>query len=149
LCAWPRLAERNPPDLTIRLALRPKDWIMDLTNALEVPSDAALEDIGNAAQTLAAGERSAITAAAAVGLQKRPDAEALALWRADAVLAHHLKCQPRCRRSPARFGAAICGQRARPEADGAWPTGWALAYARAVAAAADLYAELARRVINY
>jgi Protein of unknown function (DUF1403) len=91
LCAWPRLAERNPLDLTIRLALRPKDWIMDLTNALEVPSDAALEDIGNAAQTLAAGEGSAITAAAAVGLQKRPDAEALALWRADAVLAHHLK----------------------------------------------------------
>jgi hypothetical protein len=29
--------------------------------------------------------------------------------------------------------------------DGAWQTSWALAYARAAAAASDLYAELARR----
>jgi Protein of unknown function (DUF1403) len=34
---------------------------------------------------------------------------------------------------------------ARPEGDGAWQTSCALAYARAAAAAADLYAELARR----
>jgi Protein of unknown function (DUF1403) len=34
---------------------------------------------------------------------------------------------------------------ARPDGDGAWPTSWTLAYARAAAAAADLYAELTRR----
>jgi hypothetical protein len=43
---------------------------------------------------LAVGEGSAIAAAAqvaAVSLQKRPDAEALAPWLADAALAHRLK----------------------------------------------------------
>jgi hypothetical protein len=34
---------------------------------------------------------------------------------------------------------------ARQDADGAWQTSWTLAYARAAAAAADLYTELARR----
>jgi Protein of unknown function (DUF1403) len=42
-------------------------------------------------KTLAAGPGSAIAAAAAVSLQTRPDAEALALWLADSVLAHRLK----------------------------------------------------------
>jgi hypothetical protein len=73
------LAERDPLDQAIRLGLRPKDWMMDLTNALEVLLDAALEDIGDDAQSLAAGPGSAIAAAAAVAavsLQKRPDAEA-------------------------------------------------------------------------
>jgi len=54
---------------------------------LEMPLDDALEDIGAAAKTLAVGEGSAVAAAAemaAVSLQKRPDAEALALWLADA-----------------------------------------------------------------
>jgi Protein of unknown function (DUF1403) len=92
--AWPRLAERDPPDQAIRLGLRPKDLIIDLKDALELLLDAALEDIGDPVQTFAAAEGSAIAAAAAVAavsLQKRPDAEALVLWLADAVLARHLK----------------------------------------------------------
>jgi hypothetical protein len=63
-------------------------------NALDLPLDAALADVGAAAKTLAVGEGSAIAAAAAmvaVSLQKRPDAEAVALWLADAVLAHRFK----------------------------------------------------------
>jgi Protein of unknown function (DUF1403) len=79
LQAWRRLAERDPLDKAIRLVLRPKDWMVDVTNALDVPLDAALDDVGDAAKTLAVGEGSAIAAAAAVAavsLQKRPDAEA-------------------------------------------------------------------------
>jgi hypothetical protein len=148
LQAWRRLAERDPLDKAIRLVLRPKDWMLDLTNMLDVRLDAALEDVGDVAKKLAVGERSAIaatTAMVAVSLQKRPDAEALALWLADAVLAHRLKWSApvpliagQIRRSDLR--AAV-----RPDGEGAWQTSWTLAYARAAAAAADLYAELARR----
>jgi Protein of unknown function (DUF1403) len=148
LQAWRRLAERDPLDLAIRLVLRPKDWMVDVINALDVPLDAALEHVGDAAKKLAVGEGSAIAAAAAVAavsLQKRPDAEAVALWLADAVLAHRLKWPApvpliagQIRRSDLR--AAV-----RPDGVGAWQTSWMLAYARAAAAAADLYAELTRR----
>jgi len=148
LQAWRRLAERGPLDQAIRLALPPKDWMVDLTDALDLHVDAALEDVGAAAKTLAAGEGSPIAAAvemAAISLQKRPDAAALALWLADAVLAHRLKWPApvpliagQIRRSDLR-GAA------QTDSDGAWQTSWTLAYARAAAAAADLYAELARR----
>jgi hypothetical protein len=89
LQSWRQLAEHDPLDKAIRLELRSKEW-MNLTNALDVPIDDALEDLGDAAKTLAIGG-SAIAAVAAVSLQKRPDAEALALWLADAVLAHRLK----------------------------------------------------------
>jgi Protein of unknown function (DUF1403) len=147
LQAWRRLAERDPLDKAIRLVLRPKDWMVDLTNALDLPLDAALEDVGDAAKTLAVGEGSAIAAAAqvaAVSLQKRPDAETLALWLADAVLAHRLKWPApvpliagQIRRSDLRAA------RRDHEGDRAWEATWMLAYARA--AAADLYAELVRR----
>jgi hypothetical protein len=148
LQAWRRLAERGPLDQAIRLALPPKDWMGDLTVALDLHVDAALEEVGEAAKTLAAGEASPIAAAAevaAVSLQKRPDAAVLALWLADAVLAHHLRwpgpvplIAGQIRRSDLR--AAV-----RPDRDDAWQISWTLAYARAAAAAADLYAELARR----
>jgi hypothetical protein len=68
--------------------------MIDLTNALDLPLDNALEDVGAAAKMLAAGEGSAVAAAAemaAVSLRKRPDAEPLAQWLADAILAHRLK----------------------------------------------------------
>jgi Protein of unknown function (DUF1403) len=102
--------------------------MVDLTNALDVPLDAALEEVGDAAKTLAVGEGSAIAAAAAVAavsLQKRPDAQALALLLADAVLAHRLKWPApvpliggQIRRSDLRAAA-------RPDGDGAWQTSWA------------------------
>jgi Protein of unknown function (DUF1403) len=148
LQAWRRLAERDPLEKAIRLALRPKDWMLDLTNALDLPLDAALDDVGDAAKTAAAGEGTPIAAAAAVAaisLQKRPDAAALALWLADAVLAHRLKWP-----APVPLIAGQIRRRdlrtpERTDGDGAWQTSWTLAYARAAAAAADLYAELARR----
>jgi hypothetical protein len=68
--------------------------MVDLTHALDLHVDAALEDVGDAAKTLAVGEGSPIAAAAevaAISPQKRPDAEALALWLADAVLAHRVR----------------------------------------------------------
>jgi len=47
----------------IRLVLRPNDWMADLTNALEVPLDAALGDLCNTAKKLVVGEGSAIASA--------------------------------------------------------------------------------------
>jgi hypothetical protein len=148
LQAWRRLAERDPLDKAIRLVLRPKDWMVDLTNALDVPLDAALEDVGDAAKTLAVGEGSPIAAAAqvaAVSLQKRADAEALALWLADAVLAHCLKWPAPVPLIAGQIRRGDLRAAARPDADGAFQTNRALAYARAAAAATDLYAELTRR----
>jgi Protein of unknown function (DUF1403) len=148
LQAWRRLAERNPLDKAVRLALRSKEWMIDLTNALDVPVNDTLEDLGDAAKTLAVGEGSAIAAAAAVAavsLQKRPDVEALALWLADAVLAHRLKWPAPVPLIAGQIRRSDLRAAARPEGDDAWQTSWALAYARAAAAAADLYADLARR----
>jgi hypothetical protein len=89
--AFVAAARRSDPlGKAIRLVLRPKEWMADLTNALDVPVDAALEDVGDAAKTLAVGEGGPIAAAAAVAavsLQKRPDGAALARCLADAVLA--------------------------------------------------------------
>jgi Protein of unknown function (DUF1403) len=97
---------------------------------------------------LATREGSASAAAAemaAVSLQKRPDAEALALWFADAVLAHRLQWPApvpliagQIRRSDLR-GARDHDGRARGRRRGSSPMP-----ARR-AAAADLYAELTRR----
>jgi hypothetical protein len=148
LQAWRRLAERDPLDQAIRLALPPKDWMVDLAHALDLHVDAALEEVRDAAKTLAAGEGNPIAAAAevaAVSLQKRPDAEALALWLADAVLAHRVRWPAPVPLIAGQIRRSDLRATARQDADGAWQTGWTLAYARAAAAAADLYAELARR----
>jgi hypothetical protein len=149
LQAWRGLAERDPLDKAIRLVLRPKDWMgVDLIHALDLRLDAALDDVGDAAKKLAAGEGSAIAAAAevaAISLQKRPDAEALALWLADAVLAHRLKWPAPVPLIAGHIRRSDLRTPVRTDSDGAWQTSWTLAYARAAAAAADLYAELARR----
>jgi Protein of unknown function (DUF1403) len=122
--------------------------MVDLTHALDLALDAAFEDVGDAAKTLAVGEGSPIAAAAevaAISQQKRPDAATLALWLADAVLAHRLKWPAPVPLIAGQIRRSDLRAAARPEADGAWQTSWALAYARAAAAAADLYGELARR----
>jgi hypothetical protein len=117
------VGRRDPLDKVVRLGLPPKDWMVDLTNALDMPLGAALEEVGEAAKTLAAGKGSVIAA--------------LALWLADVVLAHRLQCPApvplitgQIRRSDVRAAA-------RQDADGAWHTTWTLAYARAAAAGAD------------
>ena len=58
-------ARRTRPARPSR-ARPPKDWMLDLTHALDLRVDAAVEDVGDAAKTLAAGEGSAVAAAAKV-----------------------------------------------------------------------------------
>jgi hypothetical protein len=103
--AWRRLAERGLLDKAIRLVLRPKDWMVDLTNALDETLDDALEDVGDVAKTLAAGEGSAIAAAAwrrqLAKTSRRRSARPVARRRR----ARHRLRWPR-RSSPAGFGAA-------------------------------------------
>lgn len=139
--AWRRLGERA--------ALRSEDWAFHLAAALELRLDDGLRDVVSVAAKLAKGQGSAVAAAAeiaAVSQRFRPDSEALALWLADAVLAHRLKWPApvpllagHVRRSDFFRAAKRYGN------DEAWLTICCVAYANAAAAAADLYAELARR----
>jgi hypothetical protein len=121
---------------------------------LELRLDEALRDVVSVAITLAKGQGSAVAAAAeiaAVSLRFRPDSDALALWLADAVLASRLNWRAPV---PLIAGQVLAGQlrranlRAAPrhlDGDVRWLTACCVGYARAAAAAADLYADLARR----
>jgi hypothetical protein len=130
-------------------ALRADDWAQDLSAALELRLDEALRDIVSVAAKLAKGQGSAVAAAAeiaAVSLRFRPDSDALALWLADAVLALRLNWP-----APVPLIAAHirprdlhCAPR-HLDGDVQWLTACRGAYANAAAAAADLYADLARR----
>ena len=135
--------------LSERAAMHPEDWMLRLSASFELRLDDALEDVVAVATKLTKGEGSAVAAAAeiaAVSMRLRPDAEALALWLADAVLAHRLKWPAPV---PLIAGQVRRGElRAAPkhvDGDSVWLTSCALAYARAAAGAADLYADLARR----
>jgi Protein of unknown function (DUF1403) len=78
---------------------------------------------------VAAGEGSAIAAAAAVAavsLQKRPDADVLALWLADAVLAHRLKWPAPVPLIAGQIRRGDLRAVARPDGEGAWQTSWML-----------------------
>jgi hypothetical protein len=57
-----------------------------LSDERDLAVDGTLEDTGDVAKTLATGGP-AIGKMAAVSMRRRPDAELLALWLADAVLA--------------------------------------------------------------
>ncbi|MEO6382236.1 MAG: DUF1403 family protein, partial [Nitrobacter sp.] len=141
LRTWRRLGERA--------AMRTEDWMLGLSASLELRCDDALEDVITVATRLARGEGPAVAAAAdiaAVSLRFRPDSEPLALWLADAVLAHRLRWPApvpllggQLRRGELRAAPPHIGD------DNGWLTSCALAYARAAACAADLYADLARR----
>jgi Protein of unknown function (DUF1403) len=153
LQAWRRLGERDPMEKTIRLALRPRDDLfVGLLDELELHLDYALDEVGDAAKKLATGEGSAIAAAAeiaAISMRLRPDAEPLVLWLADAVLVRRLKWPAPV---PLIAGQIRRGElRAAPrhlDGDPVWQTACCVAYARAAAAAADLYADLARRALQ-
>ncbi len=135
--------------LSARAALRSEKWTLYLAAALELRLDDALENVVSVAARLAKGRGSAVAAAAeiaAFSLRFRPDSDALALWLADAVLAHRLNWP-----APVPLIAAHIRPRelrAAPrqlDGDAAWFVACCLGYARAAAAAADLYADLARR----
>jgi hypothetical protein len=142
LAAWRWLGEPG--------AMQSDDWTLRLSAMLELRRDDALEDVVSVAARLAKGQGSAVAAAAeiaAVSLRFRPDSEALALWLADAVLAHRLNWPAPV---PLLAGQLRRGDFFRPtkrhlDGDAVWPTACCVAYARAAAAAADLYADLARR----
>jgi hypothetical protein len=129
--------------------MRPEHWLLGLAAAFELRSDESLEDVVAAATKLAKGEGSAVAAAAeiaAVSLRFRPDSEVLALWLADAVLAIRLKWPAPVPLIAAEIERGELRTAVRHvEGDSPWLTAVSLAYARAAAAAFDLYAELARR----
>jgi hypothetical protein len=141
LTAWRRLGERA--------ALRSEHWLLGLPAAFELRLDKALEDVVAAATKLTKGEGSAVAAAAeiaAISLRFRPDCEVLALWLADAVLAHRLKWPVPVPLIAAEMERGELKSAVRHvEADSQWLTAVSLAYARAAASASDLYAELGRR----
>ncbi|WID99722.1 DUF1403 family protein (plasmid) [Bosea vestrisii] len=145
LLAWRQLVARSPdvsPDAIARAAA----GFGLVVGAAEL---AALADLAVAA---ARSDRTAITVVAALAervVRVLPEAELLALWLADAVLAHKLKwpvpvplLATAILESGARIGQA--GKRPRPGGAG-WQPAVALAYAQAAARAVDLAGELARR----
>ena len=140
LKAWRRLGAPG--------ALQTDDWTPRLAALLELRRDDALEEIVARAASLAKGQGSAVAAAAeiaAASLRLRPDAEALALWLADAVLAHRLNWPAPVPMIAGEIRRSDLSRATQRQGDGGWLAACALAYARAAAVAADLYAELARR----
>lgn len=140
LKAWRALGERA--------AMVPDDWVLKLA-ALVARYDDELQDVIAFARDQFRGKGSAVSAAAAVAatsLRFRPDSRPLALWLADAVLAHRLKwpapvplLAAHLKRGDLRHAAA------HVDGDSPWRAACHLAYARGAAAAADLYGDLARR----
>lgn len=141
LGAWRHLGERA--------AMRSQDWTQALANAFELRVDDALEDVVAAATKLAGGQGRAVAAAAeiaAASLRLRPDAELLALWLADVVLARRLNWPAAVPLIAGQIRRADLRAAARRSCDDSvWSTACCVAYAKAAAHACDLYADLARR----
>jgi hypothetical protein len=141
LKAWRYLGERA--------AMVPKDWMLTLSALFEVRFDDALEDVVSAATKLSVGQGSAIAAAAeiaAASMRFVPSNEPLALWLADMVLAQRLKwpmAVPLLAGQVRRADLRAAGK--ADASNDVWVTACALSYARAAAAASDLYADLVRR----
>ncbi|MFG1182853.1 DUF1403 family protein [Xanthobacter versatilis] len=141
LKAWRALSESS--------AMAAGDWEIRLAALLALALDDALQDVIAFATEQLRGQGSAVRAAAAVAatsLQFRPDSRPLALWLADAVLAHRLRwpapvplLAAHLKRADFRHAAA------HVDGDNRWLAACGLAYARGAAAAADLHADLARR----
>ncbi len=135
---WRRLGSRQ--------ALSPENW-MEIwggrLGATEAPWDTVLreaEPIG--------GEGAAIASAAGMAaavLRKRPEAEALALWLADAVLAIRLKWSAPVPLIATQIRRGELQLAARSSGSDEWLRICCHAYARAAADAYDLNAELMRR----
>ncbi|RWI57173.1 MAG: DUF1403 family protein [Mesorhizobium sp.] len=141
LKAWRWLGERP--------VMRTEDWALNLAALLAHRLDEALQDTITFAIDQIRGRGSPVGAAAAVAatsLRFRPDCRPLALWLADAVLAHRLKwpapvplLAAHLKRGDLRHAAA------HVDGGSPWRSACNLAYARGAAAATDLYADLARR----
>ncbi|MDI7862050.1 DUF1403 family protein [Rhizobiaceae bacterium n13] len=138
---WRRLGDRQ--------ALAPEKWAELLSGRLALPDEDVARTVFGDADRIAMGDASAVAAASAISvavLRHRPEAEALALWLADAVLAIRLKwpapvplIAAHVRRSDLQAAARA------PDEDPTWLRTCCYAYAKAAAEGFDLHADLARR----
>ena len=148
LLAWRGLDRSKPLD---------DDAVFHVAETLNLKVDAALRSAIAGAQELAAGHHAAPFAAAQAArlvVAQRPDAEILALWLADAVLAARLNwplplpllavaiLHPALR-EPALAKAGDRGRRPHP-GDPNWTLSCCAAYARAATQACELFTELER-----
>jgi hypothetical protein len=139
LQTWRRLGDRS--------ALRPNEWPAVVPSAFDLARDEPLGGVLALAADLAKAGVSPVSAAARIAaatVRQRPDAEALALWLADAVLALRMTWPAAVPLLATQIARRDLRAAARLS-DDAWARTCGLAYGRAAAAAADLYAELARR----
>ncbi len=131
--------------LGTRAALVPGQWSATYSRPLEQPQEgfgALFEEVGRSIRE-AENPVAAAAGAVTIAMRQKPEAESLALWLADAVLAIRLKwpapvplIATQVRRSDLRTAASDGGE---------WLRICAAAYARAGAEAFDLHTDLVRR----
>lgn len=145
LLAWRQLVDRSP-DFSHDAIARAAALFGLAVSAGELAA------LGGLAVDASRSDRTAIVVVAEMTervIKIRADAELLALWLADAVLAHKLKWPlpvPLLVTAILDHGARIGGSGKRPRPGGeSWQQALALAYAQASARAIDLAGELARR----
>ncbi len=144
LVAWRRLAGRSTN--------LDEEAMQSIADLLELKWDDALAEVVANAEDLAASSRPAPVVAAELAAElyrARPDAELLAFWLADAVLAQKFRWPVPVplligQVSAASFKAGEPRRRIRPGGDG-WGRAVLVGYAQAAAEACDLGADLATR----
>jgi hypothetical protein len=144
LSAWRRLAGRS--------TTLDEEAARSIADLLELKWDEALADVIANTHELAASSRPAPVVAAELAAdiyRARPDAETLAFWLADAMLAQKLRWPMPVpllmgQVNAASFKAGEPRRRIRPGGEG-WGRAVLVAYAQAAAEACDLGADLGRR----
>lgn len=147
LLAWRRLASRSTS--------LGEEAVRAVAEHLDVRWDDTLTEVVANAEDLAASPRPAPLAAAELAAEiyrARPDAELLALWLADALLAKKLRWAVSVplllgQVNNPTFKAGEARRRVRPGGEG-WGRAVLAAYAQAAAEACDLGAELAGRATH-
>jgi hypothetical protein len=141
LGAWRRLGTSHALDTNI--------WPTTLPALLACRDDEALQETIAFAIHHCSGDDNPVYAAAAIaerGLRLRPDCQPLALWLADAVLAHRLAWPAPVPLLAAHLtGAGLRHAATNVGHDPSWIQDCSRAYARAAAGAWDRYAELGHR----
>lgn len=144
LAAWRRLATRSPTF--------GEEAVRSIADLLELKWDQALSEIiGNAEELVASSRPAPVIAAelAAEIYRTRPDAELLAFWLTDVVLAEKLRWPVPVpllmgQVNKSSFKAGEARRRIRPGGEG-WGRAVLLAYAQSAVEACDLGADLAKR----
>jgi hypothetical protein len=144
LVAWRRLASRS--------TTLDEEAVRSIADLLELKWDEPLADVLINAEDLLSSSRPAPVLAAELAAEVyrlRPDAELLAFWLADVVLAQKLRWPVPVpllmgQVDAASFKAGEPRRRIRPGGEG-WPVAVLLAYAQAAVEACDLGADIAKR----